>query len=274
MLFRSKTLQIRLDRRTGKYFSFFGNYSLMDLKNNTDTPANNYDLTGEWGRASFMSRHQFFMMGRFNLPKGVNFSTFINARAGSPFNILLGQDVNRDTSFNDRPAGIGRNQDLAASLYSQITQCRTIGTGGVCTQTYGAWLAATYPDGIKAIGPASFNVNLNASKTFGLGKAKSVAAAGGNAGGMGGGGGRGGGPGGGLGGMMGGGGPGGGGGRGGGGGIPEGSRYSLQVQVQVSNLLNKVNYGQYSGTLTSPYFLRSSSASAARQYELSMRFSF
>jgi hypothetical protein len=266
-------LQIRLDRRTGKYFSFFGNYSLMDLKNNTDTPANNYDLTGEWGRASFMARHQFFMMGRFNLPKGVNFSTFINARAGSPFNILLGQDVNRDTNFNDRPAGIGRNQDLAASLYSQITQCRTIGTGGVCTQTYGAWLAATYPDGIKAIGPGSFNVNLNASKTFGLGKAKSVAAAGGNAGGMGGGGGgRGGGPGGGMGGMMGGGGPGGG--RGGGGGIPEGSRYSLQVQVQVSNLLNKVNYGQYSGTLTSPYFLRSSSASAARQYELSMRFSF
>ena len=188
-----KTLQIRLDRRTGKYFSFFGNYSLMDLKNNTDTPANNYDLTGEWGRASFMTRHQFFMMGRFNLPKGVNFSTFINARAGSPFNILLGQDVNRDTSFNDRPAGIGRNQDLAASLYSQITQCRTIGTGGVCTQTYGAWLAATYPEGIKAVGPGSFNVNLNASKTFGLGKSKSAVAAAGNAGGMGGGGGRGGG---------------------------------------------------------------------------------
>ncbi len=269
-----KTLQIRLDRRTGKYFSFFGNYSLMDLKNNTDTPANNYDLTGEWGRASFMSRHQFFMMGRFNLPKGVNFSTFINARAGSPFNILLGQDVNRDTSFNDRPAGSGRNQDLPANLYSQITQCRTIGTGNTCTQTYGAWLAATYPEGIKAIGPGSFNVNLNVSKTFGLGKTKSVAAAG-NAGGMGGGGDRGGrGGGGGGGGMMGGGGPMGGGGGRGGGGIPEGSRFSLQVQVQVSNLLNKVNYGQYSGTLTSPFFLRSSSASAARQYEMSMRFSF
>ena len=268
-----KTLQIQLNRRTGKYFSFFGNYSLMDLKNNTDAPANNYDLTGEWARASFMTRHQFFMMGRFNLPKAINLSTFINARAGSPFNILLGQDVNRDTSFNDRPVGLARNQDLSANLYSTITQCRTIGTGNTCTQTYGAWLAATYPNGIKAVGPGSFNVNLNASKTFGLGKAKSAApaAAGGPGGGMGGGGdrgGRGGGPGGG-GGMMGGGGRG-----GGGGGIPEGSRFSLQLQVQVSNLLNKVNYGQYSGTLTSPYFLRSSTAGAARQYEMSMRFSF
>ena len=265
-----KTLQIRLDRRTGKYFSFFGNYSLMDLKNNTDTPANNYDLTGEWARASFMTRHQFFMMGRFNLPKGINFSTMFNARAGSPFNILLGQDINRDTNFNDRPAGLARNQDLPANLYPTVQGCRTF-TNGVCSQTYAAWLAATYPSGIKAVGPGSFNVNLNVSKTFGLGKAKSVAA---NAGGMGGmgGGGRGGGPGGGMGGMMGGG-PGGGG-RGGGGGIPEGSRYSLQVQVQVSNLLNKVNYGQYSGTLTSPYFLKASTASAARQYEMSMRFSF
>ncbi len=265
-----KTLQVRLDRRSGKYFSFFGNYSLTDIKNDIDGggPANNYNLTGEWARTSFTARHQFFMMGRFNLPKGVNFSTFINARAGSPFNILLGQDVNRDTSYNDRPTGIARNQDIPASLYSQIKDCRTT-VGSLCTQTYGDWLAANYPGGIKAVGPGSFNVNLNASKTFGLGKKASAAAAGGAGGGMGGGG-RGGG-GGGMGGMMG----GGGGGRGGGGGgIPEGARFSLQVQVQVSNLLNKVNYGQYSGTLTSPYFLKSSSASAARQYEMSMRFSF
>jgi hypothetical protein len=276
-----KTLQVRLDRRSGKYFSFFANYSLMDMKNDIEGsgPANNYNLTGEWARTSFSARHQFFTMGRFNLPKGVNFSTIINARVGSPFNILLGQDVNNDTSFNDRPVGLARNQDLPANLYSTISGCRTFGPANACTQTYAAWLAATYPGGIKAVGPGSFNVNLNASKTFGLGKSKSAVAAAGNAGGMGGGpggGGRGGGPGGGMGGMMGGGGPGGGGGRGGGGGggIPEGSRYSLQVQVQVSNLLNKVNYGQYSGTLTSPYFLRSSSASAARQYEMSMRFSF
>ena len=89
------------------------------------------------------------------------------------------------------------------------------------------------------------------------------------------GGGRGGG-GGGMGGMMGG--MGGGGGRGGGGfgggGGAEGFRYSLQVQAQITNLFNHVNPGQYSGTLTSPYFGASNSASAGRQFELSMRFSF
>lgn len=82
-------------------------------------------------------------------------------------------------------------------------------------------------------------------------------------GGMGGGGGRGGGGRGGpMGGMM------------GGGGGAEGARYSLQLQAQVTNILNKVNFGQYGGTLTSPYFGISNSSAPGRQIELSARFSF
>lgn len=60
----------------------------------------------------------------------------------------------------------------------------------------------------------------------------------------------------------------------GGGGGAEGARYTLQLTAQVSNILNRVNFGQYSGTLTSPNFGRSISASAARQIEFGMRFSF
>jgi hypothetical protein len=117
---------------------------------------------------------------------------------------------------------------------------------------------------------------LGINKSFGFGKRDNANA---NAGGAGGpGGGRGGGfPGGGGrgGGGMRGGGPGGfGGGPGGFGGGAEGARYTLQLNAQISNLFNHVNFGQYSGTLTSPYFGIPNSAAAGRQFELGVRFSF
>jgi hypothetical protein len=51
-------------------------------------------------------------------------------------------------------------------------------------------------------------------------------------------------------------------------------RFNLQLSAQVSNLFNRVNFGQFSGVLGSPYFSLPSSASGARQLELSLRFSF
>ena len=59
-----------------------------------------------------------------------------------------------------------------------------------------------------------------------------------------------------------------------GGGGAEGARYTLQLNAQISNLFNHVNFGQYSGTLTSPYFGIPNSAAAGRQLEMGLRFSF
>jgi hypothetical protein len=54
----------------------------------------------------------------------------------------------------------------------------------------------------------------------------------------------------------------------------ENGRFNLTVSAQISNVLNRVNYGSFSGVLGSPYFMRSSSAGGARQLELGLRFSF
>lgn len=271
-----KSLQVRIDRRMSRRFSFFGNYSYSSAKNNASTPADNYNLAGEWSRS--FGGHQASLMGRLTLPKGISLSPMIMLRTGNPYNILLGQDLNRDNDFGDRPAGIARNSDLPASLYSQVVGCRS-GQLNTCIggQSLADFLRQTYPNGVKAIGPGSVGMNLNISKSFGFGKRDNANAnAGGPGGGMGGG--RGGGGGGrDGGGMRGGGGPGGfGGGPGGmmGGGGAEGSRYTLQLSAQISNLLNHVNFGQYSGTLTSPYFGLPNSAAAGRQFELGMRFMF
>lgn len=257
-----KAMFVRLDRRMGRRFSFFANYSLTDIQSDAGLPANNYDLRGEWGPVS--NRHSFFVMGRISLPKGIGVNPMFSIRSGSPYNITIGQDANRDTSFNDRPAGIGRNADLPASAYSRVEGCRSVGAAGTCLQTFADYLTLNYPNGIRAIGPRNVSMNLNVSKTFGFGKRDGNAnAGGGGMGGMGGGGGRGGGGRGGpMGGMM------------GGGGGAEGARYSLQLQAQVTNILNKVNFGQYGGTLTSPYFGISNSSAPGRQIELSARFSF
>lgn len=83
------------------------------------------------------------------------------------------------------------------------------------------------------------------------------------------------------GGMMGG---GGGGPRGGGGGGMGGggfggfggtqSRYNVTISVNVQNLLNKTNFSNFNGTLTSPFFGIANNANSARRIEGSIRFNF
>lgn len=294
-------LQFGFNRRVGRIMTF-GNYSLSWIRSNAEgTPADNYNLALEWARANADSRHNFSTGGFVTLPKGFRLNTFINASSGRPFNITTGDDTNQDGSFTDRPLDangvpLRRNTDLSSSYYSLPAFARLIcPAGSVCNGGQGLvplgdYLRQRYPDGVRAQGPGNFVVNAFLSKSFGFGKLNSSNQA--QQGGQGGGGGRGqggggrgpggggmGGPGGGPGGgMMRG--PGGPGGPGGGGGPMmmgmgnEGSRYNVTLQLGVTNLFNRVNYSQYSGTLGSTFFGLPSSSSAARQLEFSVRFGF
>jgi hypothetical protein len=303
-------LEFGLNRRLGK-ITAFGRYSLA--WNRTDgegIPANNYDLRSEWGRANNDRRHSVFVGGFVTLPKGFRLNTMINAFSGAPFNIITGFDDNGDGAINDRPLGIGRNASLPASLYSQLPDRLICVPGTSPSRVNGAFvcnpggspqvqlrdfLAKAYPNGVNPQGPGNFTVNAFLSKTIGFGRRSDNGNAqqiqndpgfGGRGGrGGGGGGGRGGGPGGGPGGggprMMGGGlggpgGPGGPGGMmmGGPGGGAEGSRYNITFTIGATNLFNRVNFGQYSGTLGSAFFGLPSSSAPARQLDFNVRFSF
>ncbi|MBL8168427.1 MAG: hypothetical protein JNJ50_09750, partial [Acidobacteria bacterium] len=250
-------LLFRLDRRMGQRLMLFGNYTLSWTNNDADgatsLPADNYNLAAEWGRAYIDRRHSVFVGGRISLPYGFNLSPMINASSGTPFSITTGFDNNGDTNINDRPAGLSRNAGLPASLYASLTnRCiQNCGAGGTPVMLVD-YLLANYPNGINAENPGSFNVNLSISRTFSFGERKSGNAqqsAGGFPGG----------------GRMGPGGPFGG---------NESGRFNVQLTAQITNLLNRVNYGSYSGVLGSPYFLLPSSAGAARQFELGVRFNF
>jgi carboxypeptidase family protein len=265
------------NRRFSQRLSLFGNYSLSWAKGDADgasgLPANNYDLSSEWGRASTDRRHSFFTGFFLMLPFGIRINSMINVSSGSPFNITTGGDDNADFTINDRPAGINRNSDLPARLYTQLPDrwiCPPGATpsgaiGGVCNPGGGPliqlrdFLAQNYPARVKAIGPGLFNVNMFVSKTFGIGKHNGqTAQVGQGASGADGQGDRGG--------------SGGGGQRGAGGG--ESARLSVTLTAGITNLFNRVNFGQYGGVLGSAYFGRPGGSGPARQLDFNVRLNF
>ena len=95
-----------------RMFLFF-NYAWMKQETNTEgplsLPANNYDLSGEWGPVSGIPRHTVSGMFTSTLMKSFRVSLAASWRSGTPFNITTGYDDNGDTVFNDRPAGVTRN---------------------------------------------------------------------------------------------------------------------------------------------------------------------
>ncbi|MDQ1707891.1 MAG: hypothetical protein QOJ88_1102 [Pyrinomonadaceae bacterium] len=269
--FNQNQLFVGFNNRFSRALTFFSSYSLSKTTNDTDGqgsslfPANSYDLTGEFGRASFDVRHRFTFAGTLNLPWWqVSLNPFIIASTGAPFNITTGQDTNGDRLFTERP-----------SFAPVGVDCNNPGANIICTR-YGnfnlrpAAGEALIPRNLGQ-GPGFVSVNMRISKVwnFGTVHAAPVAAgddgqgrSGGRRGGQGGGG-QGGGapriPGAGGGGGGGGGRGGGGGGLAGLGGPPSGGggeakRYSLAFSLNFQNLFNHVNLSSPVGNLSSPFF--------------------
>ena len=88
--------------------TIFARYFLGRVRSDADGvgsfPARSGDLAGEYGSASFDTRHRFIFGGNVNGPWQVRFNPFVILSTGRPFNITTGRDVNGDTVFSDRPA--------------------------------------------------------------------------------------------------------------------------------------------------------------------------
>ncbi|HEX8459589.1 MAG TPA: carboxypeptidase regulatory-like domain-containing protein [Pyrinomonadaceae bacterium] len=306
-------LIINANTRFNPKLSIFTNYTFGSAESDTDGagtfPADNYDLSREYGRSALDVRHRFFLGGSIAVPWGIRLNPLIFASTGAPFNITTGLDNNGDTQFNDRPA-FASASTLPANLKHTAFgdfDLRPAPGAEIIPRNYGR-------------SPGQFTVNLRINKTFGFGTVANAAnrrsaangqtpgaaaaaggeqtAAGGAAGGgRRGGGGRAGGSGGG-GGARGGGGAGGGafgqggifGGRGGGGaGGNEQKRYNLTLGINIGNIFNRTNPGPFIGNLSSFRFGQSIQSSGGgfgfgpgggggaagnRRVEAQIRFSF
>lgn len=241
-------IRIGFNRRAGR-ITLFGNYGLSFANSDTDgagsQPANPYDLSDEYGRASDDSRHFLFIGSNIQGPWGLQFSPFLFARSGRPYNITLGRDLNGDSVFTDRP-GIA-DADTPDVVLTPIGYVDPIpGPNAVLIPRN------------AVTGPTFSRLNFSVSKTIGFGGSSAEAGntgAGsvpGDSGGRGHGRGR----------------------FGGFGGGGSDSRYSLTVSVRASNVLNHPSYFNPSGVLTSPTFGIPNAAASGRRVELQMRFSF
>ncbi|HSE16518.1 MAG TPA: TonB-dependent receptor [Pyrinomonadaceae bacterium] len=256
-------------------------------------PANPYDLSTEYGRASGDIRHRFVMTGNFRAPWGISVNPFVIVQSGRPFNITLGRDINGDTFNIERPALAPAGADCSDTINIRCTP-------------YGNFKLTFAPGDVMiprnfGEGPGSTTVNLRVSKTWSFGSEGRGANAqnrqgqdgqgnqqrdgqqrtimgGGMAGGRGPGG-----PGGGAGGRGGFGGPGGGGFGGPGGGN---GRYNLTFSLNFNNILNHTNLGNPVGNLGSLLFGQSTSTAGGfggfgggnpaynRRIDAQLRFSF
>ena len=258
--------------RLGTKLQLFGyytlNYANSDTSGVSGFPSNSLNISQDYGRASFDTRHRLFFGGTISMPYMFRLSPFMVASSGSPFNITVPSDLNNDSVFNDRPVLTSTETCAAPGTQSGTVYCTPFGTfAGVLPSAGQRVLPINY-----AIGPSHFVLNLRLTKTFGFGpKAKGPT---GNAGQ---------------------GGPGGGGPRGGGGsrgplfgGGPTGMssnsdrRYNLTLGANVRNVFNKVNTANPSGILGSQFFdipnaLQGgpfSSSAAPRRIDVQVTFSF
>jgi len=271
--FRQNQLINSVNIRAGARLSLFGNYTLNYAHNDTATsgfPTNPYDLRADAGRAGNDIRHRVNLGGTMSLPWALRLSPLVVMQSGQPYNFTLGQDLNLDSQFNDRPTFADASTlpgNVVVTPYGNFDKSPTAGQ---------VFVPVNYGTGTSRV-----SVNMRLSKTFTFGG--SGAGAGPAAGGGGGGGGGGGRPpdgGGGFGGGP----PGGFGGRppGGGGAAAGRGRYTLTFNVDARNVFNKVNRGNPSGNITSPFFGVAndlaggaySTGAAVRRIQLSLGFSF
>lgn len=287
-------LNSRLPRNWG---TFNASYVLMKANSDADgsgsLPANPYDLSTEYGRASGDIRHRVWISGNIRAPWwGISLNPFIIVQSGRPFNITLGRDINGDTLNTERPALAPAGADCS----DVNIRCTPFGNFKLTFAPGDVMIPRNFGHG-----PGSTSFNLRVSKTWSFGsegrgsnannqqnrqdgqrnegQQRAIMSGGRGPGGPGGGG-----QGGGGGGRGGFGGPGGGG-FGGGGGGGQG-RYNLTFSVNFQNILNKTNLGNPVGNLGSLLFGQSTSTSGGfggfgggnpaynRRIDASLRFSF
>ncbi len=89
--------------------SLFGFYVLNFAKADTSgvrptfLPINSIPRE-DYGRSTFDVHNRFLLGGNYQAPLGISISPFMVLNSGTPFNITVGQDLNGDNQFNDRPA--------------------------------------------------------------------------------------------------------------------------------------------------------------------------
>lgn len=168
-IYKQQLFVVNSTLRFNPRFSLNANYTLGKGEGDTDGPgsfpAESYNVSNEFGRASTDIRHRFTLAGNIETRWGLSFGPLIVALSGAPFNIITGADRNNDSLFADRP-----------SFATDLTRPSVVQT------SFGAFDLAPLPGSAIiprnfADRPGYFSVNLRMSKTINFGPLPGTAAA-------------------------------------------------------------------------------------------------
>jgi hypothetical protein len=144
---QSHSLNLALRGRLAGFFRGMVLYTLGSAYNDTEgysaLPPNSYDLAGQWSRADFDQRHQFRLLGTFQIRDLFELGAIFSAESGSPYNLTTGQDTNQDGRAIERPSGVPRNSlrgpgaatlNLRASKEVRVTGRKPGDSGGLTAE--------------------------------------------------------------------------------------------------------------------------------------------
>ncbi len=117
-VFRQNILMATFNTRFNRRVSLFGNYSMTHAHDLPGSPTDPYNFALDYGRSNFDQRHSFQLTGSIIGPVGIRIAPFISLRSGSPYDVLLGEDLFGDNG-NARPtlaSGPGSNIICQACL--------------------------------------------------------------------------------------------------------------------------------------------------------------
>ena len=106
----SHSLEVAVRGDVTRLFSGMMQYTLGRAYNNAaginSFPANNYDLSGEWGRADFDQRHRLNLLGTVKPGRLFNLGIGVFLNTGRPYSLTTGRDDYHVGSATARPAGV------------------------------------------------------------------------------------------------------------------------------------------------------------------------
>lgn len=146
-------------KQIGIYSNFMLGKAESDTSGVGNFPSDGYDIHQDWGRASNDYRDRAMFGGWWHLWRGFGLNPFLIYQTSAPFNIVVGQDLNGDNQFNDRPTFA---TDLTRPSVVR-TQWGTFDTQPIAGQT-------TIPINYGK-GPGTFVLNMRLNKDFNFGPA-------------------------------------------------------------------------------------------------------
>jgi Carboxypeptidase regulatory-like domain len=144
-----------------RHLSLHGSYTFNEAKSDTQgvnyVPSVAQDPGLDYGRAGFGIRNRLFLLGTYSAPHGIIFAPLLAAQSGTPYNLVIGNDLTANNQFNARPT------------YG------TCGQAGVVSTPYGCLDTDPVGKGEKilpygaGIGPTNFVMHMRVSKVIGIG---------------------------------------------------------------------------------------------------------